>query len=171
VRELELTPAVGGWLHADWGDGHAWVRFGRDEQNKLTRITELHLHDPSPELLRRIPLKRIHAAATARGAGLVQLMLALGIDQEPEPGMLATPPVRIETSERVVLRRPAGRRLDDRFYRDVAAAYRSAVAAGLQPRKAMVEDTRAADSTVAAWVLEARRRGYLPDAEPGKVSA
>ncbi len=174
MKPLKLTPAVGGWLHADWGDGKAWVRFARDKRDKLTRITELHTLDPSPEALRRIPLKRIQAAATMRGAGLVQLMLAIGINEEPPPGMFTTnPPVAAgqKLERRYRLKRPAGKRLDDSFYRDVAHAYQSAVAFGLNPRKAIVDDTGKADATVAGWVLEARKRRHLPKAQRGKVSA
>jgi hypothetical protein len=172
VKPLKLTPAVGGWLHADWGDGKAWVRFGKDARDRLTRITELHTADPSPEALRRIPLKRIRAAATMRGAGLVQLMLALGFNEEPPPDMFTTPVPRdtgMELVRRHRLKRPAGKRLDDAFYKDVAHAYESAVAFGLNPRKAIVEDTGAADATVAGWVLRARKDGYLAPTDPGKV--
>jgi hypothetical protein len=174
MKELELTPEVGGWLWADWGDGKAWIRFGKDKRDKLTRIVELHVLDPTPEKLRRLPLRRIHAAATMRGAGLVQLMLALGINEDPPPGMLSQPPRRGQGQKlerRFRLKRPAGRRLGDEFYKDVAHAYQSAFALGLSPRKAIVQDTGAADATVAAWIMGARKRGHLPPAKPGKVSA
>jgi hypothetical protein len=172
MKPLKLTPAEGGWLHADWGDGKAWVRFGKDKRDRLTRITELHAFDPSPESLRRIPLRRIHAAATMRGAGLVQLMLALGFDKEPAPDMFTAPVTRgMDVTRRYRIRRPAGKRLDDAFYKDVAHAYQSAVAFGLNPRKTITEDTGAADATVAGWVLEARKRDYLPKTTPGKVRA
>jgi hypothetical protein len=173
VKELELTPAVGGWLWADWVDGKAWVRFGKDKRDRLTRVRELHVLDPTPEKLRLVPLRRIHAAATMRGAGLIQLMLARGFNEEPPPGMLSKPPSGRghKLERRYRLTRPAGKRLDDSFYRNVAYAYQSAVAFGVNPRKAIVEDTGAADATVAAWVMEARKRDYLPDAKPGKVSA
>jgi len=38
MDEITLTPAVGGWLHADWGTGKAWIRLGKDRKDKLTRI-------------------------------------------------------------------------------------------------------------------------------------
>ncbi len=173
MKPLELTPAAGGWLHADWGEGKVWVRFGKDKRDRLNRIIELHALDPSPDSLRRIPIKRIHAAATMRGAGLVQLMLAAGFNEEPPPGMFTAPVTRdtgMELARRHQLKRPPGKRLDDAFYKDVAHAYQSAVAFGLQPRKTIVSDTGAADATVAGWILEARKRGYLPKGQPGKVS-
>jgi hypothetical protein len=174
MEEIKLTPAPGRWVHADWGAGHAWVRFGKDRRHRLTQIKELHVFDPSPAGVRSVPLARIHAAATMRGSGLIQLMLAAGADQEPPAGMLSTRPpagAGAKLERRYRLKRPAGRRLNDDFYRDVAHAYQSAVAFGLKPRKAIVTDTGAADATVAGWILEARRRGHLPEGEPGKVTA
>jgi hypothetical protein len=170
MNELSLTPVVGGWLHADWGEGDAWVRFDKDKRDQLTRITEIHVVNPTPESLRRIPLKRIQAAATMRGAGLVQMMLAIGFNQEPPESIFKTRPTEgMKLVRRHRLTRPAGKRLDDEFYKDVAHAYQSAVAFGLNPRKAIVADTGAADATVAAWVMGARKRHYLPPTEPGKV--
>jgi len=172
MKPLKLTPAAGGWLLADWGDGKAWLRFGKDKRNRLTRITELHTLNPSSDSIRRIPLKRIHAAATMRGAALVQLMLAKGFDEEPPLNMFTNrAPKGLELSRRHKLKRPTGKRLDDSFYKDVAHAYQSAVAFGLNPRKAIVDDTGAADATVAGWVMKARKRNFLPPAEPGKVTA
>lgn len=173
VEEIRLTPAAGGWVFAETGVGNVWVRFAKDSRGRLARISELHLLDPSPEKLRRIPLRRIHAAATMRGAGLVQLMLALGFDQQPPPDLFASPPARagMKLERRFRLERPPGKALPDAFFRDVAHAYQSAVAFGLNPRQALGADTGAADATVAGWVVEARRRGHLPPAQPGKVSA
>lgn len=174
VKPIRLTPAAGGWLHADWGDGEAWVRFGKDNRDRLTRIVELHVADPTPAKLRRVPLRRIQAAATMRGAGLVQLMLALGIDTEPPVGMLSTTPApdeQMALERRYKLKWKRRQPIDKGFLRDVAHAYESAVAFGLNPRKTIVDDTGAADATVAGWVLEARRNGYLTRTSLGKVPA
>jgi hypothetical protein len=170
MRPIRITPSSGGWLHADWGAGRAWLRLEKDRQDKLTRIAALHMPDPTPERLRDTPLKRIHAAVTMRGAGAVQLALALRIN-EPPPDLSSRPKDGVRLSQRYRLKRPARRRLDDNFYKDVAHAYQSAVAFGLNPREAIVADTGAADATVAAWVGEARRRDYLPKGRPGKVTA
>ena len=147
MEPLTLTPAPGGWVFADWGEGQAWVRFAADERSELIRISELHTSDPHD--IRRIPLGRIQAAATMRGAGLLQTMLAAGVGEDPPASMFSTPPEGGMTLERrYVLKRPPGKRLGERFYQDVAHAYKSALAFGLNPRKAMVEDTGATDSTV-----------------------
>jgi len=171
VKPIRLTPSSGGWLYADWGEGKAWVRLDKDRLNRLTRIAELHVLKPTPERLRRIPLPRIEAAATMRGAGLVQLLLAAGINDAP-PDLSKPPPEgSLDLTRRYRLKRPSGKRLDDGFYQDVAHAYQSAVAFGLRPRRAIVDDTGAADATVAGWVLKARKLGYLPRAQAGRVSA
>lgn len=174
MDEITITPATGGWLHADWGTGHAWIRLARDRRDRLTKIRELHLVDPTSDMVRGVPLKRIDAAVTMRGAGLIQMALAIGFDQEPPTlEALSQRPARsgAKLERRYRLERPKGRRLGDDFYRDVAHAYQSAIAFGMQPRKAIVADTGAADATVAGWVGEARRRGYLPPGQPGKVTA
>jgi hypothetical protein len=134
------------------------------------RITELHLLNPSRQKLARVPLNRIHAAATMRAAGFVELMLAIGFDQEP-PDFSKPPKHGMKLERRYKLKRPPGKKLDDDFYKNVGHAYQSAVAFGFHPRQAIVADTGAADATVAAWVGEARRRSHQPPAQPGKVSA
>jgi hypothetical protein len=69
---------------------------------------------------------------------------------------------------------PARKRLQvGSIFAEVAHSYQNAVALGLNPRKAVAEDTGAADATVAGWIMEARNpeRGHLPPAERGKISA
>ena len=178
---LKIAPGPGGWVHVDWGDGNAWVRFGLDGNNRLTRISELHVLEPTAESLRRIPLGRIQTAVTAQVGsggmgGVVQLPLALMFKQEPPPGLLSTPPDKFgefveKEKPRYRLKRPATRRLNDTFFENVARAYRDAVVRGLNPRQTLAADTGKAPDTIAGWVQEARRRGHLPPAQPGKVSA
>ena len=66
------------------------------------------------------------------------------------------------------LKRPAGRRLDDNFYIQVADAYRGAVAHGLQPAKTLAEDSETPQGTVNRWIATAREKDLLADAEPGR---
>lgn len=167
---FNLAPGPRGWCHVDWGAGQAWVRMEKDEHNKLTRLAELRVLDPSPESLRRIPLSRIQTAIVANGPA--QLMLAIGLNAEELPEMFSAFSAKgMDEPRRYRLRRPARRRLDDGFYANVARAYRDATIRGLNPRQTIAADTGAAPDTVAGWVMEARRRGHLPPARPGKVSA
>jgi len=138
------VPELDGWSKVAWESGKASVRF--DEAN---RITEIRVENPTPQKLRRLPLPRIQASA-----------IAIGVMRG---GWIKSPRYR--------LRRPPGRKLGDAFYANVARAYHDAVTRGTQPRKTIVADTGAADATVAAWIVEARKRGHLPPAKPGKVSA
>jgi hypothetical protein len=175
---LEFTPATAGWVHADWGSGRAWVRFGKDEQGKLAHIDEVHMSGgPTAERLRQIPLGRIATAVRANGA--VQLMLAMGIDKKPPPPeFFSAPPAKFgeiveKHKPRYRLKRPTARRLDDTFFKNVARAYTDAAGRGLNPRQTIHEDTGAPVDTVARWIREARapERGYLPPGQPGKVTA
>ncbi len=191
MGKLKLTPAPGGWVHADWEDGNAWLRFNCRRWDglamELTTVAEIRIPNPTQAVLRHIPLKRIEAAVTVRGGGsddwgsgrdgtddwVSGLMLAR-YDRKPPQGLLDGPPgagLTKQVSKRYKLKRPAGRRLERDFYREVAHAYQSAVANGENPRKALASDTGSADPTVAAWIQEARRLKFLPKAQPGKVSA
>ena len=89
-------------------------------------------------------------------------------DTRVDPTEVARIRREIEPAPRIAFRRPAGRRLTDTFYRDVADAYRRARAAGLDPRKTMAEDAGCSRATVARWIAESRRRGHLPPAEKKK---
>jgi hypothetical protein len=64
------------------------------------------------------------------------------------------------------------RGLTDDFYCRVADSYKTIKAAGEQyPVKALAAMQPVDISTASRWITEARRRGYLPPAEPGRVSA
>jgi hypothetical protein len=180
TSELSLAVGDGGWVRArftprDLPEQTVYVRFA--PAGDRWRVIELRLDDPSQEILRVIPLSRIEHAVNAseRGeaiAGPVVFGLAVG-HENPSPEDLRA---HFKNKRRLIaspvkLERPATRRLSDDFYRDVARAYRYAVKVGRNPRKALAEASATPADTVARWIREARRRGYLPPAEPGKVSA
>jgi hypothetical protein len=132
-----------GWHEVTWESGAARVRFDKTGTGK---ITDVWVTEPTPQNLRRIPLARIETTVAA------------GSDHAPHA--------------RYRLHRPAKRKLGPEFYANVATAYRDAVARGNpNPRKQLAADTGAADATVAAWIMEARKRGHLPPGQPGKVTA
>ena len=166
---LNFSPGPGGWVHADWGSGEAWLRFEPDEHNKLT-LAELRTLEPTSESLRRIPLSRIETAVRANAQ--VQLMLAVGLNEEVPDEMFSVFSGKgMDEPRRYRLRRPTARRLDDTFFQNVGRAYRDALIRGLNPRQTLAADTGAAPDTVAGWVGEARRRGHLPPTQPGKAMA
>jgi hypothetical protein len=178
--ELSLAVGNGGWVRArfttrDLPEQTVYVRFA--PAGNRWRAVELRLDDPSQEILRAIPLSRIEHAVNAseRGeaiAGPVVFGLAVG-HENPSPKDLRAhfKNKRRRIVSPVKLERPATRRLTDDFYKDVARAYTAATAAGSNPRKALAEASATPADTVARWIRETRRRGYLPPAEPGKVSA
>jgi hypothetical protein len=120
----------------------------KERANGRWRIVELRLKNPTPAALRSLSLTRVELAANA----LDVIRDARG-------------------ATRFQLKRPQRRRLPDDFYERVARAYREAVAAGLNPRKTLATDSGVPADTVARWIGEARKRGQLPPASAGKVSA
>lgn len=166
MEPLKLAPRAGGWVHADWGTGHCWVRFQPDADGKL-QLTEVHTAEP--DRLRAIPIGRIRAACTMRGAGGIVLALAMAINEELPQSALSERPTDGWTPERYILKRPEGKFLADSFFADVAHAYQSCVLAGLPPIKTIAADVGVQLSTVAAWVKKARRLNYLPPGESGRA--
>lgn len=137
------------WVVLDGNPRDGWYGVtwesgeARVRLDSASMITDVWIEKPTPEKLRRVPLSRIEIAASAGGGA----------------------------GRRYRLRRPASRRLTDAFYAKVAFAYTDAAGRGnRKPRKVLADDTGAADATVARWIMEARKRGYLPPAQPGKVS-
>ena len=63
-------------------------------------------------------------------------------------------------------------RLDDAFYKDFSEQYLQAVAEGFSPIVELSQPHRfnKGRSTIQTYATEARRRGYLPETDPGKVS-
>jgi hypothetical protein len=180
TSRISLTVGDGGWVQAQFTPRNlpeqtVYVRF--TPEGDRWRAIELWLEDPTQELLRSLPLSRIEHAlnASERGeavAGRIVFGLSVG-HGNPTPDDL---PAHFKDKQRrivqpVKLKRPPTRRLSDDFYKDVGRAYTAAVEAGHNPRKALAEASATPADTVARWITAARRRGYLPDAEPGKVSS
>jgi hypothetical protein len=158
------------WRRAD----PVYVRFALNPDRKSVRIVDLRMPNPTSEALRSLPLARIETAANANAA--VMLGFALLHKQQPPPDVpdyfrkLGKQRKASERAGRFLLERPEGRRLDDGFFIRVARAYREAAALGLNPRQALARDSGSAPDTVARWVAEARKRGYLPKGQAGKVT-
>jgi hypothetical protein len=104
---------------------------------------------PTAQKLRDVPLARIEAAVNANPS------LHEWLDGAVPPGIVAGR--RSRAAQRPKLERPTGRHLDDDFYRQVADAYRAAVANGLPPSKTLASDsdTPAEPSTVGSLRLVA----------------
>jgi hypothetical protein len=172
ITKLELIPATvsgqRGWVHARWersdgskGEAEAYLR---PQTTTRWYIARMQVARPTTHLLQDVPLARIASAVNADPK--IREWIELGTDKETVKRM------RRAATRRVKLKEPTGRRLDDAFYRRVADAYRSATAHGLPPAKTLAADSETPISTVNRWIAAARapERGYLPRAEPGKVS-
>jgi hypothetical protein len=169
VATLRLFPDAGGWVHADWDSGHCWVRFTADTEGTLV-LSEVHSTDP--DHLRGIPIGRIRAACSMRGAGDIVVAIATRLNDPIDAATLSTRPEGGATiAERFILTRPPGKALAGDFYQDVAHAYESCVVLGLPPNKTIAADLRVATTTVAAWVAESRRRGHIDPGVQGRAGA
>lgn len=174
---LEFFVGPGGWLQTTVRRSRedvmfVFVRFWRDGDGKWRSEGTIYFPGLTPESLHRIPLRRILLAVAASASLRDRLSARLG-EQVPEvgtvefvkafDGFLVPEPIKLE--------RPAGRNLPDSFYATVGEAYRAAVANGLRPRITIAEAAGVSNEVAGRWVRQARKRGYLPATEPGKVSA
>jgi hypothetical protein len=173
LTHLHLEAGPAGWVTVYWRRGArsreqtARLRFQQLKKTGWWRPVELHTLTPTQEHLRDIPLRKIELAVNANS--VVTEALVDWLDRKSPvdfPGSIET---TLEKVPRTPLRRPASRKLDDDFYREVAFAYRDAVRRGLQPGKTIAADTKAPASTVNRWIGGARERGFLPPTEPGRV--
>jgi hypothetical protein len=172
---LEFTVGPGGWLQT--------MVFGSDGRLASVIAVQLEQVDDewkldgalyvaplAQEVLRALPLRRIVAAVAASEP--LRQQLEARIDEDvPKVGSDA---FRKALSgyphpELPLLQRPAGRNLSDEFYAAVADRYRDAVARGLNPRSAIASAADVSNDVAGRWVREARKRGFLPPTEPGKV--
>jgi hypothetical protein len=126
--------------------------------------------------LRSIPLGHIETLATTNPefrphiADTPQNVMgeAFGaIRNEANRNMLAEA-WRKAREPRKPLTRPDGSN-PDAFYRQVADAYRDAVQDTNKVAKALAEEAGVPVGTVHRWILEARRRGFLPSARQGRA--
>jgi hypothetical protein len=176
-QPLTILPGWGGWVQAIWRAGAAdeivaCVRFTAERPEALLALIEIRLLEPSARRHRDLPLGRIENAVNADAETRFQLILDMPKEiPNNDPFEFFRVKAKISGSRvRYELARPAKRRLDDGFYADVARAYANAVHFGLNPRKALAVDSGTPADTVARWIREARARGKLSEAEPGKAS-
>jgi hypothetical protein len=173
---LQFAIGPGGWLEVvirpEQGQpGRLYVRLRRAEDGQWHPQGTLY-GGVTPEALPKIPLRRI-LLAVAASESLRDKLGARLAETPPEPaetnewlsafnGFVVPEPPRIK--------RPTGKNLSDEFYAQVAETYRAALENGLGPRRTIAESAGVSNEVAGRWVRQARTRGYLPEAEPGKVS-
>jgi hypothetical protein len=168
-----LVPGRGGWV--DYADVEVpeWVsvRVQPNEQGRLV-VVEVHLARDrvTSEALRAVPLGRIEAMVNHPDH--VEVIRAHAAtaprpDEDPRGAPQRAPWVPKEITWEVELEVPRGRKPEG-FYRRVAAIYSDAAQLSRRPAAEIAEAVGVPTVTVHRWVGEARRRGLLPPAGPGR---
>jgi len=191
-----LFPTEADWCewHQDPAlPGTVLVRVGVGDGGRLV-LTGLRIDGaPTAELLRSVPVGRIEAAANAQLTIVEDRVVPAAIPHRPgrEPraahdGWETSDPVRAVArpaaragdvpDHRVPDHRVADHRVadgargrPDRFYRDVARAYRDLAQSSARPAADLAEASGVPTTTAHRWIKEARRRGFLPPGRPGKA--
>ncbi len=171
-------PGGGGWIYSDEleGGSSGELAIRLDDSG---RVVEMYLRKAEGEItredLRRLPIAKVRARALSRPDLIHALMVT-----HPAPDVYHTVkqafpetwiPEKVAPDSPFQLSptSPEGG-LTDAFLRDVAAAYRDAVARGLRPNKALAEQTQHySQRTVEKWVYLARKKGLLEPTRPGSV--
>ena len=174
---LDLAAGPSGWIQATLGEAPAlyrdiYVQLSKDAEGQWRPAGALFVPGLTPESIRTLPLRRILLAVNASDP--LRDDLARRLEEPVEP--FGTQEFYDSFSgwpqdELPPLKRPEKRNLPDTFYAEVAARYRDAVLRGLRPRPAIAEAAGVSGEVAGRWIREARRRGYLPATEPGKVRA
>ena len=155
----QLSIGEGGWVAFADDSVPEWVHVRvRENGHGRLVICELYLareQRVDSAALRALPLGRIEVQVNAF-AGEIRPHLK-GV---PRPGVEMQPP-------QPQLDVPAGRK-PDAFYRRVAEVYAELALLSRRPATDMAEASGVSAASVHRWVAEARRRGHLPRAEPGR---
>jgi hypothetical protein len=180
LTHIDFALGPGGWVKTWWRRGGrestAWIRFeevprrGRKaaDARPQWRVAELRvkLNGTDAEQLREIPLHRIELSFNALP---ISATLPQWINDDVPGDLEGAIRELYEQGPRKKLKRPAQRKLDDGFFRDVAFTYREAATRGLNPGMTIAEDAGVPHSTAARWIATARDKGYLPKTRQGRL--
>lgn len=149
------------------------VRFAVAATGRLVPV-ELRLsHDEgiTVGLLRKLPLGRLEAMANTGGTAET-IRRALSGQGATDKGYVREVRPRTGTPAWPVDARldvPSARPYPDSFYEQVSNVYIQLVMAGKPPAPAIAEANDVLVTRAHGWVREARKRGFLPTATPGKM--
>jgi hypothetical protein len=177
----DMTYLEDGWVLWSRGRGgtteglmvYAWLYA--EKEGDRGEITQMAVSGRSltTDRLRSIPLAHIETLANTNPefsphiAGRPQNTMGEAFDafrQETNRYVIA----KARRKHRKPLTRPDGSN-PDAFYRQVAEAYRDVVQKNRKVAVALAEEAGVPVGTVHRWILEARRRGFLPSARQGRA--
>ena len=162
-----------------------YAKLYADKEGDRSEVVELHIkgRNLTTDKLRSIPLGHIEAVATTDPnvtpsnretppAPMSQAANTLG----DRADQLLLDSARRKADEadrkarqtRAQLSRPDGSN-PDAFYEQVAVAYRDAVQTTPKVAKVLADEAGVPVGTVHRWIMEARRRGFLPPARQGRA--
>lgn len=178
-----LIPLEDGWVQ--WNRSAPGTTEGLTVYAKLfapretdrSEIVELYIRgrNLTTDKLRSIPLGHIEAMATTdpNVEPHVDGEASLPMSQAADEVWNRASQLLLNRAYRKVqphepLTRPDGRDPDG-FYQQVAEAYRDVVQTTPKVAKALAEEANVPVGTVHRWIMEARRRGFLPSARQGRA--
>ena len=168
----QLAIGEGGWVAFADDSVPEWVHVRvRENGHGRLVICELYLareQRVDSAALRALPLGRIEAQVNAfAGRSALTSRTCLGqawsCSPQPQPRWQSHEVINVVPALEV----PAGRKPDG-FYRRVAEVYAELALLSRRPATDMAEASGVSAASVHRWVAEARRRGHLPRAEPGR---
>jgi hypothetical protein len=147
-----------GWAESEWGEitvpeipGKVFVKATEIEGRLCVTAVQMELEPPATlthAVLLRLPIGQIESILNQYGNEMREAQEARDTDFR-------------------LTRGPDGWRLTDDFLRDVARAYRAAVARGEWPNASIAQQVKAEPRTVEGWVRRARAAKYLPPGRRG----
>lgn len=123
-------------------------------------------HDPGPDLS---TLATYFATFLPRQ---IDHWVALSMHAQREDSPVRRPRKLPKPSPKAQQERPplvAPERLDEAFFTSLARAYVDVVNRGQRPAPVLADEAGVSPRTVHRWVLEARKRGYLPKGTQGRA--
>jgi len=155
-----------------------YAQLYADKEGARSEVIELAVsgRNLTTEKLRSIPLSQIETLANTNPdfrphlAGTERHPIGKAFEQVRNQAnqVLINEAYRKAREPRTPLSRPDGSNPDG-FYRQVAEAYRDVVQTTPKVAKALADEAGVPVGTVHRWILEARRRGFLPPARQGRA--
>jgi hypothetical protein len=155
-----------------------YAKLFAPRETDRSEIVELHIRgrNLTTDKLRSIPLGHIEAVATTDpnvtpavdGEDPLLMSQAANALGNRANQLLINEAYRKAREPHKPLTRPDGSN-PDAFYQQVAEAYRDVVQTTPKVAKVLADEAGVPVGTVHRWVMEARRRGFLPPARQGRA--